>query len=191
MPSTSNIVNRQHIKNARSSFKKQLRKNYVQNWLKTHSNSSEGSREKFTHKEIKNDYLLKDYLKTIRNPAHRIHVSITKLRQGVHSLRIQTGKYENKGASIPVEERTCLICKRNCIEDERHFLMYCQEYDDIRHELHSLIYNNDPFFANLSDDDKIRYLLTLDKENTSKIVGKYIHLMFQKRKIILESKLCN
>ena len=56
--------------------------------------------------------------------------------------------------------------------------MYCQEYDDIRHELHSLIYNNDPFFANLSDDDKIRYLLTLDKENTSKIVGKYIHLMF-------------
>ena len=47
------------------------------------------------------------------------------------------------------------------------------------------------FFANLSDDDKIRYLLTLDKENTSKLVGKYIHLMFQKRKKVLESKLCN
>ena len=122
------------------------------------------------HIEIKNDYHLEDYLKTIRNPAHRI--SITKLRLRVHSLRIQTGKYENKGASIPVEERTCLICKRNFIEDEQHFLMYCQEYDDIRHELHSLIYNNDPFFANLSDDDKSRYLLTLDKENTSKIVGK-------------------
>ena len=127
-------------------------------------------------------------LMLIRNPAHR---SITKLRLGVHSLRIQTGKYENKGASIPVEERTCLICKRNCIEDERQFLMYCQEYDDIRHELHSLIYNNDPFFANLSDEDKIRYLFTLDKENTSKIVGRYIHLMLQKRKKILESKLCN
>ena len=110
------------------------------------------------------------------------------MRLGVHSLRIQTGKYENKGASIPAEERTCLICKRNCIEDERHFLMYCQEYDDIRHELHSHIYNNDTFFANLSDDDKIRYLLTIDKENTSKIVGKYIHLMFQKRKKILQSK---
>ena len=105
-----------------------------------------------------------------------------KLRLGFHSLRIQTGKYENKGASIPVEERTCLICKINYIEDERHFLLHCQEYDDIRHELHSLIDKNDPFFANLSDDDKIRYLLTLDKENTSKIVGKYIHLMFQKRK---------
>ena len=145
MPSTNNIVNRQHFKNARSSFKKQLRKNYVQNWLKTRSNSSEGSREKFTHKEIKNDYHLEDYLKTIRNPAHRI--SITKLRLAVHSLRIQTGKYENKGASIPVEERTCLICKINCIEDERHFLMYCQEYDDIRHELHFLIYNNEILYS--------------------------------------------
>ena len=63
MPSTSNIVNRQHIKNARSSFKKQLRKNYVQNWLKSRSNSSEGSRETFTHKEIKNDY----HLEVLRN----------------------------------------------------------------------------------------------------------------------------
>ena len=30
---------------------------------------------------------------------------MTKLRLGVHTLRMQTGKYENKGASIPVEER--------------------------------------------------------------------------------------
>ena len=29
---------------------------------------------------------------------------MTKLRLGVHTLRIQKGKYENKGASIPVEE---------------------------------------------------------------------------------------
>ena len=39
---------------------------------------------------------LEDYLRTIRNPAHRI--SMTKLRLGVHSLRMQTGKYERGGA---------------------------------------------------------------------------------------------
>ena len=48
---------------------------------------------------------------------------MTKLRLGVHTLRIQTGKYENKGASIPVEERLCLVYKRICIEDEKHFLL--------------------------------------------------------------------
>ena len=61
-------------------------------------------------------YRLEEYLKIVRNPANRI--SMTKLRLGVHTLRIQTGKYENKGACIPVEERLCLVCKRNCIEDE-------------------------------------------------------------------------
>ena len=59
--------------------------------------------------------------------------------------------------------------------------MYCQEYDDIRHELHSVISKTDSFFINLTDGDKIKYLLTLDNENTSKIIGKYIRLMFQKR----------
>ena len=48
---------------------------------------------------------------------------MTKLRLGVHTLRIQTGKYENKGASTPVEERLCLVYKRICIEDEKHFLL--------------------------------------------------------------------
>ena len=58
---------------------------------------------------------------------------MTKLRLGVHSLRIQTGKYENKGASIPVEEKLCLVCRRNYIENEKHFLMLLNmEYDNLR-----------------------------------------------------------
>ena len=152
----------------------------------THSNTSEGSREKFTHKEVKFDYQLEDYLKTIRNPAHRI--SMTKLRLGVHSLRIQTGKYENRGAPIPVDGRTCLVCNRGYIEDERHFLMYCPGYDNIRNELHSLLSTHDVVFKSLNDEGKIRYLLTLENETTSKIVGKYTYLMFQKRKDILNAK---
>ena len=71
MHSTSNITSQQHIKNARSSIKKQLKKDYIRNWLKARNNTSEGSREKFTHREIKFDYQLEDYLKTIRNPTHR------------------------------------------------------------------------------------------------------------------------
>ena len=82
-----------------------------------------------------------EYLKIIRSPAHR--VSITKLRLGVHSLRIQTGKYENKGASIPVESRTCLTCKENYVDGEQHFVMYCQGYNNLRSELHSLISKSD------------------------------------------------
>ena len=61
--SASNIASQQHIKNARSSIKKQLKKDYIRNWLKARNNTSEGSREKFTHKDIKFDYQLEDYQK--------------------------------------------------------------------------------------------------------------------------------
>ena len=52
----------------------------------------------------------------------------------------------------------------------------------------SLLSTHDVVFKSLNDEDKIRYLLTLENETTSKIVGKYTYLMFQKRKDILNAK---
>ena len=97
--------------------------------------------ERFTHEEIKFDYQLEDHLGTIRKPAHRI--SMTKLRLGVHSLRTQTGKYLH------------LVCSGGYIEDERHFLMYCPGYGNIRNELHSLLSTHNVVFKSLNDEDKI------------------------------------
>ena len=75
------------------------------------------------------------------------------------SLRIQTGKYENKGASIPVEEKLCLVCRRNYIENEKHFLMLLNmEYDNLRQKLYLHISENDTNFdtnlVNLTDHDR-------------------------------------
>ena len=182
-------VTQQHIKNSRLAIKKTLRNQYLKNWLETQNSSSATSREKFTHKEFKRNYQFEDYLlTTVKNPAHRI--SLTSLRLGCHALRIQTGKYENRGASIPGEERTCLVCKENYIEHEQHFLMYCQGYTTIRRELHSYISNMDAIYQSLSDNERTKYLLRVlvfDNENTCKIIGKYIHSMFTKRKEILNS----
>ena len=66
--------------------------------------------------------------------------------------------------------------------------MYCPGHDSIRNELHSLLSTHDVVFKSLNDENEIRYLLTLENENTSKIVGKYTYLMFQKRKDILPLK---
>jgi len=111
---------------------------------------------------------------------------MTKLRLGVHSLRIQTGKNENKGASIPVEEKLCLVCKRNYIENEKHFFMYYMEYDNLqRQKLYLHISENDTNFVNLTDHGRTLYLLGLENDKTSQVIAKYLHLMFQKRKQIL------
>ena len=180
------IKKQQCVKDTRSSIKQQLQKKFSQDWFKAQNDISDSSRQKYTNKEIKKDYRLEEYLKIVRNPAHRI--SMTKLRLGVHTLRIQTGKYENKGASIPVEERLCLVCKRNCIEDEKHFLIDCTEYESLRQQLYFHISENDATFINLTDHDRTLYLLRLDNDKTSHIIAKYAHLMFKKRKQFLSKK---
>jgi len=70
----------QHIKNARLVIKKTIRNQYLQNWLETQNRSSTSSREKFTQKEVKNNYQFENYLTLITRPAHRI--SLTRLRLG-------------------------------------------------------------------------------------------------------------
>ena len=126
-------------------------------------------------------------MKFITKPAHRI--SLTRHRLGCHALRIQTGKYENRGALIPVEEHTCLVCKEDCIELEQHFLMYCWGYTTLRRELHSHISNVGTHYNSLSDNEKTKNLLRAENTITSKIIGKYIHLMLKKRKEILNSQM--
>ena len=94
-------------------------------------------------------------------------------------------KYEKRGVSIPVEQRTCLVCKQNRVEDEKHFLMSCQGFTTIRHELCSYISKIDLSNIHLSENERTKYLLRADNKNTLKIVGKYIHLMFKKREELL------
>ena len=94
-------------------------------------------------------------------------------------------KNENRGVSIPVEQRTCLACKQNCVEDEKRFLMYWQGFTTIRHELCSYISKIDVSYIHLSENERTKYLLRADNKNTSKKEGKYIHLTFKKRKELL------
>ena len=61
---------------------------YLQNWLETQNRSSTSSFEKFTLKEVKNNYQFQNYLTLITKPAHRI--SLTRLSLGCQALRIVT-----------------------------------------------------------------------------------------------------
>ena len=49
-------------------------------------------------------------------------------RVGAHELEIERGRYQN----IPRRNRICKLCNTNVIENEYHFLLCCDFYDDIR-----------------------------------------------------------
>ena len=47
----------------------------------------------------------------------------------------------------------------------------------------------DARYTSLGDNERTKYLLRAENKDTSKVIGKYIHMMFQKRKYILNSQM--
>lgn len=85
---------------------------------------NESSKLRF-YKLFKNSFEREPYLDLI--PTFQMRKYITKFRCSDHVLEIETGRHKN----IKVEERVCKICHRG-IEDELHFLTYCNKYNDLR-----------------------------------------------------------
>ena len=61
--------------------------------------------------------------------------ALCKFRCGVAPIRIETGRYER----LNVTDRICNICDNhdNEIEDEKHVIMKCTLYNDLRETLFS------------------------------------------------------
>jgi hypothetical protein len=78
--------------------------------------------------------LFKDVFETemylSKNIPSRYRSAFAKFRCGVAFLRIEAGRYENKN----VNERVCFIC-HDQIEDEKHVLLDCPLYADLRESL--------------------------------------------------------
>ena len=105
---------------------------------------------------------------------------LAQLRLGIWALRIET-----KCVKISPERKYCI--QPNCanfnlnftIEDERHFLICCEQYKFFRVELFSdvtIFYHE---FVLLKANEKINTLLT--RNNIAKIVGQFIINAFNQR----------
>ena len=89
----------------------------------------------------------------LKNIPGKYKSAFAKFRCGVAPLKIETGRYEG----ILTENRLCFnnACHmNNCIEDEKHVLLYCPVCEYLRQYLfnHACLYNDN--FMHLSDDDQ-------------------------------------
>ena len=82
--------------------------------------------------------------------------TLSKFRLGLHHLRIETARFIRPG--IPPEERLCLICNSGEIEDESHFLLFCNKYEQLRRVLFNHIPDLVSFLA-LSAIEKLIFLV--------------------------------
>lgn len=108
-----------------------------------------------TYKLFKSSYGTEKYLSYYI--PYKYRSALAKFRCGVAPLRIETGRFERK----KVEERVCFHCN-NVVEDEKHVVLTCPLYADLRFNLYDEISKCDSNFNLLSDDDKFIYLFNTD-----------------------------
>ena len=115
--------------------------------------SGRGQNKLRTYRLMKREYKTETYC-LLRLPLkHRS--AFAKFRCGVAPIRIETGRYEG----LDVNSRTCPLCK-NGIEDEKHVILQCPQYNDIRQQLFNKAATVNANFTVLNDTDKLVFLFT-------------------------------
>ena len=102
---------------------------------------------------------------------------LAKFRCSDHKLRIEVGRREK----ILVEERKCLMCNENVIEDEQHFLTTCPKYGTHRTQLYEKIGHSVPNFNSLSAEQKFIYMMSSESPHTVQWVACFIKNAFETR----------
>ncbi len=105
-----------------SEFVSRLRYCYEQEW---HSFIFESSKT-CTYSLFKPTFGRELYLSQVN--INKFRIALSRFRCGSHSLRVETGRY----CKEPLDQRICIFCDKNCIENEYHFLLFCIMYCDIR-----------------------------------------------------------
>src|SRR6185369_13439873 len=91
-----------------------------------------------TYITLKHELKFEPYLKHDDAQARQV---MTRLRGGTNELRIETGRYPitNRDKKLEIHERRCLLCMSGEVEDEKHFVLDCSEYEDLREKMFDVV----------------------------------------------------
>jgi hypothetical protein len=101
-----------------------LRENFSQYW-KTRIEDRNREKKLHVYAQVKQHLQIDPYMDL---PSFRDRQRITKFITSNHCLEVEKGRHENK----PRDQRVCRACTLNHIEDEEHFLLHCDAYNDLR-----------------------------------------------------------
>ena len=80
-------------------------------------------------------------------------------------LNIEKGRH----LKIPVEQRICPLCKQE-IEDEYHFIMKCQNLDELKNKFFDEIISVVPHFSAMNNTENFNFILSSQDLDISKIL---------------------
>ena len=131
-----------------------------------------------TYKLFKQNCNTPDYVTGCLNRCERS--LLAKFRCGILQLKIETGRFDN----TKLEDRICEFCDESKIEDEFHFLIECNLYNDLRKVLFTKVRSKNSIFETLSLKEKFIFLL----KNCNYHVARFIKDAWNMRKLKLYAK---
>lgn len=133
--------------------------NFKQSWYANINNSQ----RLLSYCRFKHEFCFEKYLTILTEKKYR--TALTRFRVSSHSLKIESGRYEN----ISRENRTCNKCSMNVIENEFHFLLVCPFYREIRKRFLKSFYCHWPTLN--------KFDMLMSSENKASIIrlSKYIY----------------
>ncbi len=105
-----------------------------------------------TYCTFRQSFSTEPYLQLL-NKSHRS--ALAKLRCGWAPIRIGAERYEQ----LALNDRKCIVYQADSIESEEHVILKRDAYADIRDDLFAHIRTIYPHFNNLSDSNKLSFIL--------------------------------
>ena len=148
------IVNFDSVKHKTASF-------YSTNW----SNNVLTVPKLRTYVTFKMEFKTENYL--LLNLNRKERSLMAQLRSGILPLRIETGRYARESP----DERLCKLCNDSTIEDEKHFVLNCSFYRDIRNQLLNSI-DLPADWNTYCETQKLKFLLNVQTRKIAKYLVK-------------------
>ena len=153
-----------------SMFKQRIIDCFLQEWYTSKSNSSMLT----LYHHLRDRFEYENYLDIV---PFDLRYFLLRLRVSSHSLGIQTERYGND--RLPRNERICVYCDLNDIDDELHLLLKCPCLNNLRHTfIPRYHYNRISMFKRIE-------LLKSENRNVLIKLCKFIKLAFKHRNSLI------
>ena len=131
---------------------------------------------------LKSSFSREPYLDLVQSRNQRSF--LTRLRCSAHHLEIEKLRYSTP--PIPASMRLCKFCNSGQIGDEEHFLLNCDLFSIKRACFFGKMTSIMPNFMNMSSSDKLKTMLCPTSTAATKIINKFMRIMFLARDSIEE-----
>ena len=125
------------------------------------------------YNKLKASFKIESYIVQIRNRNQRQWLS--RYRTSAHALRIESGWYTRP--LTPILERKCRFCKSDSIDDEEHFILFCNIFKIKRQCFLSRLNVLNPKFELMSCEDRLKFILCPPTIDIAKCVSKFLGIM--------------